>query len=244
MTWHLGRLAAFDTETTSADPESARIVTACVAFVGGGLAPQRRTWLADPGVEIPEEAAAIHGVTTEHAREHGRPAVQVVAEVCQSLVEAWSLGLPVVVFNAAYDLTVVDREVRRRGISDGFSVEGRAVVDPFVIDREVDKYRKGKRTLTAMCAHYGVALDGAHDAAADAIGAARVAWAIGQRFPEIAAMDMDLLVKSQKAWHAERQDDFWRYLKRQGKPCDDVSGEWPQRAYVPGDSPAGREEER
>ena len=146
---------------------------------------------------------------------------------------------------AVDEVTVERREHDlRRGISDGFSVEGRAVVDPFVIDREVDKYRKGKRTLTAMCAHYGVSLDGAHDAAADAIGAARVAWAIGQRYPEIASMDMETLVKSQKAWHAERQDDFWRYLKRQGKPCDDVSGEWPQRAYVPGDSPAGREEER
>lgn len=42
MTWHTGRLAAFDLETTSPNPDDARIVTACVAFVGGGLGTQTR----------------------------------------------------------------------------------------------------------------------------------------------------------------------------------------------------------
>jgi uncharacterized protein YprB with RNaseH-like and TPR domain len=31
MSWHTGRLAAFDIETTGVDPESDRIVTAAVA---------------------------------------------------------------------------------------------------------------------------------------------------------------------------------------------------------------------
>lgn len=241
--WHTGRLAAFDLETTGRDPETARIVTACVAFVGGGLATQTRTWLADPGVEIPTEASNIHGVTTERAREHGRPADRVVAEVVEALVDAWSSGAPVVAFNAVYDLTIMDREVRRHMTDPwGFPVGDRAVIDPFVIDREVDKYRKGGRRLIDVCQHYGVPLDGAHNASNDAIGAARVAWAIGQRYPDIASMSISDLVAAQRRWHAERQDSYFQYLKRQGKPTDDVSGEWPQRAYVPEDSPAGRKE--
>ena len=40
-----------------------------------------RDWLADPGVPIPDGAAAIHGITTARARADGRPAREVVAEV-------------------------------------------------------------------------------------------------------------------------------------------------------------------
>jgi DNA polymerase-3 subunit epsilon len=38
-----------------------------------------------------------------------------------------------------------------------------------------ERYRKGKRTLEVVAAHYAVTLTGAHDAAADAIAAGRVA---------------------------------------------------------------------
>jgi DNA polymerase-3 subunit epsilon len=154
-----------------------------------------------------------------------------------SLGNAWDLGVPVVAFNAAYDLTVLDRELRRGGhggLSEGVGYRGLAgnvgpVIDPYVIDREIDKYRKGKRTLTAMAEHYRVALDGAHDATADAVAAARVAWRIGTTYPAVAALSLPELHTAQAGWHAARQEDFAAYLRRQGKPADDVSGEWPLR---------------
>jgi DNA polymerase-3 subunit epsilon len=225
--WHHGRLAVFDTETTGPDPETARIVSASFAYVGGGLDPNLTTWLIDPGVEIPAEATAVHGITTEHAREHGTAPAEAVPAIAAQLAKAWAAGVPLVAYNATFDLTTLDREMYRHG--QHLAVAG-PVVDPYVIDREVDKYRRGKRTLGVTCEHYGVRLDGAHEATADAIAAGRVAWAICQRYPQIAAMPLPELHAAQAVWHAARQADFASYLRRVGKPTDDVSGDWPIRA--------------
>lgn len=55
MSWHLDRLASFDLETTSADPEQALIVEAFVGYVGGGKDPVEARVLAP--VEVPDEGA-------------------------------------------------------------------------------------------------------------------------------------------------------------------------------------------
>lgn len=230
MSWHEGRLCVFDTETTGKDPRTARIVTACVALVGGGRDIEVRSWLVNPGVPIPNEAAAIHGVTTERAQVEGQDPQRSAVEILTALVDAWSQGIPVIIFNAAYDLTVMDQEQRRHDIDPwGMTPWPSAwpVIDPFVIDRYVDPYRRGSRKLVDMCAHYGVRLDDAHNAEADAVAAGRVAWAIARRYPEIADMSLASLHTAQAVWHAARQADFRAYLERQGKPADDVSGEWP-----------------
>lgn len=225
--WHNGPFAAFDTETTGVDPETARIVTATIVTLCAGKFGPCRTWLINPGIEIPDEATSVHGVTTEYAREHGRAPIAAIPEIVSTVQSAWDEGTPVVAFNAAYDLTVLTRECARVGCS-GLYIDG-PVVDPYVIDRQVDKYRRGKRTLTAMCEHYGIHLNQAHDATADATAAARIAWAIANRYPDIAAMPLPDLHAAQIGWHAERQADFAAYLHRVGKPADDVSGHWPIR---------------
>lgn len=61
--------------------------------------------------------------------------------------------------NARYDLSLLDRECRRYAVESISELLGDApapVIDPLVIDKHVDKYRKGKRALHALCAHYGV----------------------------------------------------------------------------------------
>src|SRR4051794_9834287 len=98
MNWWEGRLVAFDIETTGLDVEEARIVTATVAAVGGGAATEIVTLMADPGIPIPEEASAVHGVTTERARAEGKPAKDVVTAVL-SLLGAFPESIPVVGHN-------------------------------------------------------------------------------------------------------------------------------------------------
>lgn len=234
MTWHLGPMAAFDLETTGVDVETDRIVTACVAEIDGSgqNAPAATTWLVNPGVEIPKAASDVHGISTDRARAEGRPPVECVAEIAALLADMVEADVPVVAFNAVYDLTLLDRECRRHGVpsladwceDEGFTLH---VVDPFVLDKHVDRYRRGKRNLTAACEHYGVRLDGAHDASFDAVAATRVAWRIAQRYPEIAEMSLPDLHALQVKACAEQAASFRDYLRSQGKPCDDVRDEWP-----------------
>ena len=70
---------------------------------------------------------------------------------CGSL---FATGIPVVVYNAPYDLSLLDRECRRNGL-EPIDAPG-PVIDPLVIDKAVDSYRKGKRTLEVAAAHYRV----------------------------------------------------------------------------------------
>jgi DNA polymerase-3 subunit epsilon len=207
MTWHLEPMAAFDLETTGVDPETARIVTATIARIDAlaGAPVQTEQWLVNPGVEIPAAATAIHGVTTEKAQADGVDPATACARIFAELDQVWTGGRPVVIYNAPYDLTVLDRELRRHC---GVNLDGviGPVIDPFVIDKHVDPYRRGSRTLTATCGHYGAALTDAHTATGDALAAARLAW------------------------RAEWATDFADYLRRQGKP-EDIDGSWPLRPW-------------
>lgn len=229
MPWHTGRLCAFDLETTSAQPEDARIVTACVALVGGGNAPHVTDWLADPGIEIPVEASNIHGVTTERARAEGRPVAEVVPEIVTALTEALRDGVPIVAMNARFDLTVLDREARRHGTTPLVTLvfaDQLLVIDPYVLDKQVDRYRKGRRTLTHLCEHYQVNLDGAHTADADAIAAARVAWRIADIYPAIGDTTLTDLHKQQTEWAAEQAASLQEHLRRMN-PDVHVEAAWP-----------------
>lgn len=224
--WGAGPLAAFDVESTGVDVERDRIVTACVAVVNVDPTEPSRTWLADPGVDIPAEATAVHGVTTEHARAHGRPPRDVLVEIRGAILDAWYLGRPVVAYNAPYDFTVLDREFRRHGVEPLRALG--PVIDPLVLDRYVDPRRRGPRKLVNVVEHYGVRLDGAHDATQDALAAARVAWRIAQRYPDIAALDWDDLFALQVDAHAAWAESFEAYLRSQGKG-DVIDRAWPIR---------------
>ncbi len=179
--WWQGRLVGFDLETTAPQPEEARIVSAAIAFCGGGEETVTMTWLVNPGVEIPDAAAEIHGITTEQVQAEGDEAAAAIAEILTVLSDLTPEGAPLAIFNARYDLTVLHREARRHGLNPLGTGRPFYVVDGFVIDKWLHRYRKGSRKLDAMCEHYGASLDGAHDAAFDAIAAARVAFRIGQR---------------------------------------------------------------
>lgn len=221
-------LAVFDLETTGVDVRTARIVTACVALLDAtGAVVSRRDWLADPGVEIPEGAAAIHGITTERARAEGRPAPDVVAEIVAELRAHLDTGVPLVVYNAPYDLSLLRFEAERHGVTP--LTNPHPVIDPLVIDKAVDRYRKGKRTLEAASTHYGVVLDGAHDAGVDAIAAGHVARAIGAAHAAALPTSLAELHTAQAAWHDQQADSFESYMRSRNDPAFTAGRGWPVR---------------
>lgn len=221
-------LAVFDLETTGVDVRTARIVTACIAVLdASGAVVSRRDWFADPGVEIPEGAAAIHGITTERARAEGRPAAEVVAEIVGELRRLLGAGVPLVVYNAPYDLSLLRFEAERHEVVP--LVAPAPVIDPLVIDKAVDRYRKGKRTLEAAAAHYGVALDGAHDAGVDAIAAGLVARAVAQQHAAALPATLAELHAAQATWHDQQCDSFEDYMRTQRDQRFTADRGWPVR---------------
>ncbi|MEU6122925.1 3'-5' exonuclease [Streptomyces sp. NPDC047123] len=233
MGWHQELLIGFDLETTGTEPSEARIVTGAVIEVKAGETLGRRTWLADPGVPIPAEAVAVHGITDERAAAEGRPAPEVADALAEVLTSYWQAGIPVVAYNAVFDLSLLSAELRRHGLPSLRERLGGAepgpVIDPYTIDRSVDRYRRGKRNLEAVCTEYGVTLESAHDAAADAQAAARLACAIADRHPKVAALGPAELHRRQIEWYADWAADFQNFLRKKGRADAVVDGEWPLR---------------
>ncbi len=221
-------VGVFDLETTGVDVTTDRVVTAHVGLLGpDGSARMSRSWLADPGVEIPAGATAVHGITTEHARTHGRPAAEVIAEVVAELRALFAAGIPVVAYNAPYDFSLLKYEALRHGVAP--IDDPSPVIDPLVLDKAHDRYRKGKRTLEVVAAHYAVPLVGAHDAAADAIAAGRVAQALARRF-ELTGPVGELHTQ-QIGWARAQAESLTEYFIRVGRidPEEKLDGSWPIR---------------
>ncbi len=232
--WTHGPLLGFDTETTGVDVARDRIVSAAVVLRVPGVRTDVRTWLVDPGVDIPAEATAIHGITTAQARHQGRAPAPALEEIAATLAEHLRAGAPVVAYNAAYDLSLLDAELERHGLATLPERLGRPaapVVDPLVLDRWLDGAGEGKRRLGDLCALYGV--DGAgelHTADVDVLAMLDVLDAQLVRHPHLRSVALDALHAAQagahRAW-AERVNAE-RAAHDDGRPP--TSTAWPAEA--------------
>jgi DNA polymerase III subunit epsilon len=235
--WYEGPLAAFDTETTGVDVETDRIVSAALVVQDApGSRPRTQRWLVNPGIPVPESATAVHGLTQDHLERNGRWPAPVMYELAVALSEQAAAGRPLVVMNAPFDLTLLDRELRRHRASSlerWFSAAPLRVLDPRVLDKQLDRYRKGRRTLTDLCELYGVPLTEAHDAAADALAALEVVRAVGRRFAaRLERLSPAELHALQTTWHAAQARSLQAWFARSGTP-ETVSTDWPLRPELP-----------
>ncbi|NBU22935.1 MAG: 3'-5' exonuclease [Actinobacteria bacterium] len=220
------RLAAFDLETTGLDLRQSRIVTACVAVLNAnGEVEELHEWLVDPGIEIPEAASNVHGVTTEIARANGAPPAAAVPELV-SLLAGLMDQMPLVAFNAAYDFSILHHEALRNASSP---LTPKPVVDPMVLDKQLVRFRKGKRTLSALTLDYQVPLENAHNSTADAIAAGRLAQRMARQFADQLSMDANELHELQIGWAKEQALDFEKWMKTQNRPDFRAELGWPVR---------------
>lgn len=221
------RIAVFDTETTGLDLREARIVTACVVELdaSGKIVGRNEEWLANPGIEIPQVASDVHGVTTEYAVAHGRPAAEVVAEILEALRGFFAAGIPVVAYNAPYDFTILKYEALRHGLEP--ILDPFPVLDPLVIDKKVDQYRSGKRRLENAAQVYGVELSDAHNATADAVAAGRVMQAIADKFSAVLGNDLEAIHRGQSEWADQQAESFATWRRKNGAPDFVAELGWP-----------------
>jgi DNA polymerase-3 subunit epsilon len=232
MSWIEGPMLGFDTETTGVDVDLDRIVTAALVRRDAS-GTHTRTWLIDPGVEIPAAASAIHGITTAHARAHGAAPAVALEEIATEVAAALAAGVPVVAFNACYDLSILDAELTRHGLATVPARIGREatpVLDPLVLDRDQDRYRRGKRKLVDLCGVYEVAGTGAlHSADVDVVATLDLLARMVERFPALAELDLADLHARQVGAHRAWAEEFNTWRAGQGLAGPGAELEWPSR---------------
>lgn len=206
MSWWTGAALGFDTETDGPEPDEARIITMATVLVTPDNPAQEIEVMVQPERDIPQGAIDVHGITTERAREEGALREMGIAQVALTIAELVGEHVPLVGHNVSYDLTLLDREMRRLGIghlktqrSTGLVemhfahdyVTGEPdypaavfpVIDTYVLDKALDRYRKGKRQLSYAAEFYGCPMKegAAHGATADVYASLRIAYKIHQR---------------------------------------------------------------
>jgi DNA polymerase-3 subunit epsilon len=215
--WTTLPLLSIDCESTGVDPFSARIVElAAVEVHPNGTTSNPWRTVIDPGVEIPAEAADIHGITTERAKAEGvEPAValKTLADRIWDHVDRHDGQAAMTMFNGRYDWPLILTEADRHGAHIPCFA---GILDPYLIDRMVDRWRKGKRKLTLVADHYKVDLgDAAHGALADATAAGQVMWQIVERHPaELVDRGLASLWLWQVKGHEDDRTQFQDWMRR------------------------------
>lgn len=229
MSWIQGPFLGFDTETTGVDVTSSRLVTAALVWRQDGT-DTVSTWLADPQVDIPESATNVHGISTQFARENGQNVAEVLEDVLARLAAAVHQGVALVAFNGSFDLQLLHNEAKRHGVAtleDRLGGPLTAYLDPLVIDRAADRYRRGKRTLKDLIGVYQVTpRDNLHTAEVDVQGTLDVLEAQLQRFPALGQMSLPEMFQWQQSEHRKWARNFNEFLRSKGR-IGDVAESWP-----------------
>jgi DNA polymerase-3 subunit epsilon len=163
----------------------------------------------------------------------GMPLAEAVAHCRKALCDTSAGGTPVVGMVLRYDLTIIDHLDRahgNRGLQTPHWIG--PVLDVSLIDRRLDKFRKGRRTLSDLCEVYNVVRekDSAHNAATDAVAAIEVMLELTRAFKILGKTDLATLHARQHTIYQEYLIDLNEHRLRQGlKPIAEyeISGGWP-----------------
>jgi DNA polymerase-3 subunit epsilon len=242
MAWCDGPLLGFDLETTGIDTTRDLPVQVALVWTTADGVLKADTFLVDPGRDIPAEAIAIHGITTERARSEGCSLGEAALRIHAAIRRAAARRVPVVAMNASFDVTIAEGLFASFGLP---ALAWHALLDPLVIDRHVDRERTGKRRLDALCEHYHIRLQQAHDAGADVEAAVALTRCIGRRYSECGQLHPEVLTIRQAAWHEEWASAYDASCRSEGLPgleADEFS--WPCRRASLGPSAMTPELER
>lgn len=198
--WQLDRpLAVFDIESTGINPRADRIIELSIVKL---LPPKGlhevRTFVVNPGIPIPPESSAIHGIMDADVA--GKPLFRdLAAEIYRFLDGCDLAGYNIIRF----DVPMLIEEFLRASIN--FSMEGRRLVDAQRI-----YHKREPRDLKAALQHYcgELFLEG-HRAEADALATVRVLEGQFARYPDL-PRDLNELDK-----YCDLRDPSW--VDRDGK---------------------------
>lgn len=223
-----------DTESSGTDPFTDRLITAYVGLVRLDLPDMpvvremEMVVLPDPDFEMPAEAAAVNGYSTERLRSEARNTpLGAIANINEALVGAAALGWPVVAYNFPFDGSLIQAEAERVGVALPQPGEDYYVLDPSVLWRRLEPKRSGGRRLVDAVAAYHLHFPGGeyHTARFDAIAAGRIA----QKQLEhdlLRGMPLDVLHEAQAIWYRDQAIAYQTY-RRRTDPTFTATKDWP-----------------
>ena len=178
-------ITVIDFETTGRDSATDRVIEIGLVTFEKGKVSKKESWLINPGIPVPEESRAVHGITDEELQ--GAPDF---ATVMPRLLELLQGKLPVA-YNAPFDRGFLLSEIARvapKGMTPGdmppAAREDVIWLDPLVWAREILKELKSRR-LGDVAKHLSIPLEQAHRAAGDAEATGKVLLALAPQLPRV-----------------------------------------------------------
>lgn len=164
----------FDLETTGVDVCRDRIVEIAVVKIEPSGDKEVKVRRINPGMPIPPEATAVHGITDADVAD--APRFEQIARSLYAFIDGCDLGG----YNSnKFDVPMLAEEFLRAGVEVDF--KSRRFVDVQTIF-----HKKEQRTLSAAYMFYcGKELENAHSAAADTIATHEVLEAQLDRYPDL-----------------------------------------------------------
>jgi DNA polymerase-3 subunit epsilon len=141
------REIVLDTETTGLDPFAGHrmVEIGCVELINRMPTGRHFHRYVNPEREVPEEAFAVHGLSSEFLKD--KPAFADIADELLSFIG----DAPLVAHNAVFDLGFLNAELERAGKA---AVRHERLVDTLLLARR--KYPAGPNRLDDLCARYGI----------------------------------------------------------------------------------------
>jgi DNA polymerase III subunit epsilon len=141
------REIVLDTETTGLDPAAGHRIVEIGAVELINHIPSGRSFhcYVNPERDVPAEACAVHGLSTEFLRDH--PCFSAIAEE----LEAFILDDTLVIHNAQFDLGFLNAELARLGSP---ALASHRVIDTLALARH--KHAMAPNSLDALCKRYGI----------------------------------------------------------------------------------------
>lgn len=214
--WNDYDIVVIDVESTGVDDDAKIVEVAAVRFRAGEIV-DRFAALVNPGCPIPAEATAVHGITDAMVAD----ALPLEAHAA-SLIRVADGAVPCA-YNALYDRGLLHRQITG---NDCPAIDPAVEwIDPLVIIRKVDRYRRGsgRHKLAAACKRWGVDLEQQHRALGDATAAGLLLFRLLERGvvkPTPLGRILDYMRKQREAQDAEsatfraRNEEQRRHMQR------------------------------
>lgn len=156
-------LVFFDLETTGVQITRDRIVEISIVKVHPDGERETKTRRINPGIPIPPEATAVHGISDEDVAD-----CPTFAQVARSLY-TWLEGCDIAGFNSnRFDVPMLIEEFLRAGVAINFD-------DRYFVDVQTIFHKMERRTLEAAYKFYcNKTLENAHSAEADTLATVEV----------------------------------------------------------------------